>query len=227
MKPYLSLAAAGVLMSGVALAQNAKHTDPADANQAQTDTATQTSGSTDKATGIRQELRQDLQKAGFTNVQVVPDSFLVQAKDKSGQPVAMMINPHSMTEVVDEGTVADSGTTSRQTGASGNGQMASGGSFTTVPENDRLSSKLIGTDVYDDSHQDIGTIKDIAYGGRGVKAYILGVGGFLGMGDHYVAVRPAALQINYDSNAKTWKATMNTTAQQLKSAPEYKYPTEG
>jgi hypothetical protein len=226
MKTYLSLAAAGILMSGVALAQNAKHNDPAETAQAQAETAAQTSDTSGKITSIRQDLRNDLQSAGFTNVRVIPDSFLVQAKDRSGQPVAMIINPHSMTEIVDEGSIDESGSKTAQAGAV-TGQMAAGTSFTTVPENERLSSKLVGTDVYNDDHQDIGTIKDIAYGRNGVKAYILGVGGFLGMGDHYVAVRPSALQVNYDSNAKAWRATMNTTAQELKSAPEYKYPTEG
>lgn len=41
-------------------------------------------------------LTQDLQKAGFTDVQVLPDSFLVQAKTKDGNPVLMTIGPHGM-----------------------------------------------------------------------------------------------------------------------------------
>ena len=34
---------------------------------------------------------------GFTDVKVVPDSFLVSAKDKQGYPVTMLIGPNSLT----------------------------------------------------------------------------------------------------------------------------------
>jgi Protein of unknown function (DUF1236) len=43
-----------------------------------------------------QKLTQDLQKAGFTDVKVLEDSFLVQAKTKDGNPILMTIGPHGM-----------------------------------------------------------------------------------------------------------------------------------
>jgi len=97
------------------------------------------------------------------------------------------------------------------------------GMFATIPAGERLSSKVVGLNVYNNSNQNIGKIKDIAFDESGVKAYIVAVGGFLGMGDRYVAVSPSAINVNYDANAKTWHAAMNTNADQLKSAPEYKY----
>jgi hypothetical protein len=138
----------------------------------------------------------------------------------------MIINPNSVAELVDEGSAGGTDTASDQAGSDSK-QMASGDTFTSVPVSDRLSSKIVGTSVYNNDHQDVGTIKDIAYGRSGVQAYIVGVGGFLGMGDHYVAVRPAALQLTFDHNANAWRASVNATADQLKSAPEYKYPGEG
>ena len=45
------------------------------------------------------------------------------------------------------------------------------------------------------------------------------------MGDHYVAVRPSAINLSYNAGNKKWHAEMNATAAQLKSAPEYKFPT--
>lgn len=87
-----------------------------------------------------------------------------------------------------------------------------------------LSAKVVGTKVNNNASQDIGTIKDVAYNGTSIKAYILGVGGFLGMGDHYVAVSPSAITVDYDSKSKEWHATMNTKEDQLKAAPEFKYP---
>jgi hypothetical protein len=46
---------------------------------------------------ISQELKQKLQDQGFSDVQVVPGSLIVSAKDKSGDPVTMVIGPGSMT----------------------------------------------------------------------------------------------------------------------------------
>ncbi len=39
------------------------------------------------------KLKQDLQKAGFTDIQVISDSFVVQAKDKDGNPTVMSLSP--------------------------------------------------------------------------------------------------------------------------------------
>jgi hypothetical protein len=50
-------------------------------------------------TQIEQQLHQDLSKAGYTDIKIMPGSFLVQAKDKQGNQTEMMISPHSMTEV--------------------------------------------------------------------------------------------------------------------------------
>ncbi len=58
---------------------------------------------------VRQQVKQDLQQAGFTNVQVMPESFLVRAKDKEGRPVMMVINPNSITAVTAMATPSQSG----------------------------------------------------------------------------------------------------------------------
>ncbi len=48
---------------------------------------------------VTQQLRNDLQKNGYSDVKVMPESFLVHAQDKQGHPVMMMITPTSMTEI--------------------------------------------------------------------------------------------------------------------------------
>jgi hypothetical protein len=55
------------------------------------------------------------------------------------------------------------------------------------------------------------------------QAYIVSVGGFLGLGEHYVAVSPSAVKVSYNSTDKKWHASMNASADQLKAAPEFKY----
>jgi hypothetical protein len=48
-------------------------------------------------TTIRQQVQKNLQDAGFSDINIMPSSFLVRAKDKSGNPVMMVINPDSIT----------------------------------------------------------------------------------------------------------------------------------
>jgi sporulation protein YlmC with PRC-barrel domain len=101
--------------------------------------------------------------------------------------------------------------------------MGTDGMFTSIPAGEQMSSKVVGLDVYNAANKNIGKIKDVAFDQNGVKAYIVAVGGFMGMGDHYVAVNPSALNINFDADARKWRAAMNTDIDQLKAAPEYKY----
>ena len=160
-----------------------------------------------------------LQKSGYTDIRVAPTSFMVRAKDQDGNPVVMSISPDSFAEMT---AVSD---TARNRGDSGSNTVGSNGSsetYVNVPSTDDLSSKVIGLDIYNKDNKDIGTIKDIALNPNGsAAAYIVSVGGFLGMGEHYVAVSPDAVNINFNDNK--WHADMNATANQLKTAPEFKY----
>jgi len=93
--------------------------------------------------------------------------------------------------------------------------------FIFVPPQEELSSNVVGLDIYNKDKQNIGTIKDIALDANGLSGYIVSVGKLLGTGEHYVVVHPSAISFNADDNG--WHATMNVTADRLKSAPEYKY----
>lgn len=50
---------------------------------------------------IQQQVRENLQQAGFTDIKIMPSSFLVRAKDRAGNPVMMVINPDSVTAVTE------------------------------------------------------------------------------------------------------------------------------
>lgn len=51
------------------------------------------------------------------------------------------------------------------------------------------TSKLVGLNVYNDSNESIGSINDMLTDKTGnIKAVVIGVGGFLGIGEHLVAV---------------------------------------
>lgn len=96
--------------------------------------------------------------------------------------------------------------------------------FSEVSKGEMFSSKLKGLNVYSQNDESIGEITDLAIKGQQVDAMILSVGGFLGIGEHYVAVSPSSVNVRYDEKNNKWRATMNTTKEALKAAPEFKYP---
>ena len=54
---------------------------------------------------------------------------------------------------------------------------------------DWRSSKVVGLNVYNDSNDKLGSISDLLFDKSGkINAAVIGVGGFLGVGEHLVAV---------------------------------------
>ena len=87
------------------------------------------------------------------------------------------------------------------------------------------ASKLIGTKVVNTANETIGDINEIVLGKDGkVAAVIIGVGGFLGMGEREVAVNFESLRMSRDSN-NNLILTANTTKDALKGAPEWRWDT--
>jgi sporulation protein YlmC with PRC-barrel domain len=208
MRTILLASAAVIALSPIAYAQDVNSTQPPT-----------TANQTVSKQHLGADLRNMLQKSGYTDIRVAPTSFMVRAKDSDGNPVVMSISPDSFTELT--GVANTNGTT---TGAATASKKDGSDRFVTISGNDELSSKLIGLDVYNDKNQDIGQIKDIALNQGGqAEAYVLSVGGMLGMGEHYVAVNPSQVKITYNDSDKKWHASMNATTDQLKAAPEFKY----
>ena len=96
--------------------------------------------------------------------------------------------------------------------------------FSTVAKDEMFSSKLKGLSVTNQKDETVGEITDLAIKNHEVDALILSVGGFLGMGEHYVAVSPSSVNVRHDEKNDKWLASMNTTKEALKAAPEFKYP---
>jgi hypothetical protein len=91
--------------------------------------------------------------------------------------------------------------------------------------NEWRGSKLIGASVYGPDNASIGEINDVIIGSDGsIKAAVIGVGGFLGVGQKDVAVPFDALNVTRtpDSNSIN-KITVSYTKDQLKSAPQFAY----
>jgi len=90
---------------------------------------------------------------------------------------------------------------------------------------DWRSSKLVGTSVYDQSNNKIGSIDDLLLDSSGkIKAAVIGVGGFLGVGSKDVAIPFEALSMQRKADsASIEKVTVNYTKDQLRNAPKFAY----
>jgi sporulation protein YlmC with PRC-barrel domain len=88
---------------------------------------------------------------------------------------------------------------------------------------DWRSSKLVGTNVYGQDNTKIGDINDILIGSGGnVQAVVVGVGGFLGVGEKNVAIPFDALSITRKANSTTIeKITVSYSKDDLKNAPKF------
>ncbi len=92
----------------------------------------------------------------------------------------------------------------------------------SIPAGSATVTNYYKQNVYDPSDSKIGDVKDVLVDSQGkVTALIIGAGGFLGMGDHDVAVPFSAVK-GTQKNGK-WYLTMSTTKDELKSAPGFKY----
>ena len=102
-----------------ALAQDAPKDQPVAPNAAQD----QTDPLKDAAQAIQQLIQARLASAGFTDIQMVPNSFLISAKDRDGRPVTMMAAPSEFgNSVPDQDDGADD-MPSGQPSASGQGPV--------------------------------------------------------------------------------------------------------
>lgn len=125
---------------------------------------------------------------------------------------------------------------------------------TTKYDGQWRSSKMIGVNVYNSANEKLGDINELILDKAGkVESVVIGVGGFLGMGEHDVAVtfdklkfvneplrsasgntddarkdgnRTTGTATRSDALAPNWypdHAVLDANKDQLKSMPEFKY----
>ncbi|KAB1073160.1 PRC-barrel domain containing protein [Methylobacterium planeticum] len=94
--------------------------------------------------------------------------------------------------------------------------------FITTQPADTLTSKLIGLNVANNNNETVGEIEDfVILDGKTIHAVIIGVGGFLGIGERYVAVSPASITLSKKDDKL--RALVNTSKDELKNAPAFEY----
>ena len=85
-----------------------------------------------------------------------------------------------------------------------------------------LASKFNGTDVIGANDEKIGDVSDILFDkDQKILAYIVGVGGFLGIGQKDVAIAPASFQPVPGKDATDMKLRLSMTKDELKAAQAF------
>src|SRR5262245_33460951 len=83
-------------------------------------------------------------------------------------------------------------------------------------------SQFIGQQVTNNAGETIGNINDLLFEKSGrIANVVIGVGGFLGIGEKNVAIAYGALGITADANGKR-VLTLETSKERLRAAPDFK-----
>ncbi len=131
----LAIAAASLMMTLPALAQNsaspqAQQNPATNVPQAQQNPSVSSSNSPEAQNSqtqtqnsqtvskISQQIKSNLERAGFRDIEMMPSSFIVRARDQNNNPVMMVISPDSMTAITQTGkTNSDDNTIGQGSGA--------------------------------------------------------------------------------------------------------------
>ena len=85
-----------------------------------------------------------------------------------------------------------------------------------------LATKFKGTDVLGSDNEKIGDVSDILFDKTGkVDAFIISVGGFLGVGSKEVALAPSSFDVVPGQNGSSDKLKIAATKDQLKDAQNF------
>ena len=89
-------------------------------------------------------------------------------------------------------------------------------------EDELRTSKIVGSKVYNDANENIGSVEDIVIKPDGsMDEVVLSVGGFLGVGSKYVAVPFTDLKVTRDGSSL--KIMTSGTKDSLKALPDYQF----
>jgi hypothetical protein len=112
---------------------------------------------------------------------------------------------------------------SKSASTTGAAQSTSDAKFVTSQSSDQwLASKFKGTDVVGTDDKKIGDVSDILFdkGGK-IEAFVISIGGFLGVGSKDVAIAPDQFQVEKGSNGSSDKLKLSMTKDQLKQAQNF------
>jgi sporulation protein YlmC with PRC-barrel domain len=101
--------------------------------------------------------------------------------------------------------------------------------MTQAPADSYTITDYYKQSVYDGQNNKVGSIEDVLVNKSGqVDAFVIGVGGFLGVGEKHVMVPFRAVKVAKETNASSnssssWKLSIDASKDELKAAPNFKY----
>lgn len=177
------------------------------------------------------KLHPDWTAAAFKSLDTNADGFLNELEYETAVTAAPAVNDPAAPATEQTGSITQTTTTVAKTGPATYLDAAG--------PNDVLASSLIGMRVYAvqadvDATKaypaeartewgDVGEVNDVVLDWNGgVKAVVLGVGGFLGVGEKNVAIEMSSLRKVRESNdANDWFLVVNSSKELLTNAPAY------
>jgi hypothetical protein len=98
------------------------------------------------------------------------------------------------------------------------------GQIVVQDANTILAKELIGQTVYAPDKAKIGSISDLILSkdGKTVEGFVIGVGGFLGIGEKSVALKLDRLQMAPDAQSGGMQLTMDAKKEELTNTPSFK-----
>jgi sporulation protein YlmC with PRC-barrel domain len=158
---------------------------------------------------------QDMQAApACPEGQTCPDDSTTGAQDQPETTGALPAQPAATDSAASEQPQDDATT---QMAA----EQPAGKFLQEQDDNAVLASELMGQTVYDAADNSLGDVNDIIWTEDGnIQGVVVGVGGFLGIGEKAVAVNYSALNVTTDENGNK-KLVLDATADELAAAPEF------
>lgn len=129
-----------------------------------------------------------------------------------------------MTTTEPTGTTDTTGAATTTTPAATTDSAEVAGTYLTEQSVNQISADdYIGATVYNAADKSIGEINDlILEKNGGIVAAVIGVGGFLGIGEKDVAVPMSNIMVSQKEDGSDLKLTTSETSDSLKAAPEFK-----
>jgi sporulation protein YlmC with PRC-barrel domain len=166
-------------------------------------------------------MKHTLTAAALAVVLATP-AFAQTAQPNMGKPDAATQSQTNKTDTMPKDTMTKPSTSAATTPST----TADPAAFVQNQDStDWRASKLIGATVYGPDNKSIGDINDVLIANDGkINAVVIGVGGFLGVGEKNVAIPFDKLQVARKADsAAIEKVTVAYSKDELKNAPKFAY----
>jgi sporulation protein YlmC with PRC-barrel domain len=157
---------------------------------------------------------------------VALSAFALSGAMAQSNPPANSDKPAMTSPAPSSSSSMDKSSTSTQPSTATTGQQAqtTGGAkiIASQQSSQWLASKFQGTDVVGSDDKKIGDVNDVLFDQNGqIQAYVIGVGGFLGMGSKDVALAPSAFTVVKGDGSNADKLKLSMSKDELKQAQAF------